>query len=479
TLAATEEQWTELLDRVQIALPPAAMDIVRTLRSTIAYILINRDGPRIQPGSRAYSRSWIRDGSLESAALLRMGFPRAVREFAEWYAPFQYPNGKVPCCVDSRGADPVPENDSHGELIFLIMEYYRYTNDRAFLEKMWPHIAGAVAYIDTLRAERMTPEYRTPDKRAYFGLLPQSISHEGYSAKPMHSFWDDFFALRGLKDAAAAAAILGKDQEAKRIAATRDAFRRDILRSIQLSMEDHDIDYIPGSVELGDYDATSTTIAVEPVGELANLPEPALRNTFERFWREVSHRPDSTTWDAYTPYELRAVGTFVRLGWRDRALRLLEQYMGDRRPSAWNHWAEVVWRAPRTPKFIGDMPHTWVGSDFVRSVVDIFAYDRESDSALVVGAGIPAAWVDSAPGVTVRALRTPHGELDLTMRGDGSKVTARIGGGLAVPPGGVVLRSPYDRRIRAATIDGNAATISRDGSELVVKKLPATVVLSY
>jgi hypothetical protein len=479
TLAATEAQWATLLDRVDIELPPDAMDIARTLRSTIAYILINRDGPRIQPGSRAYSRSWIRDGSLESAALLRMGFPGAVREFAEWYAPFQYANGKVPCCVDSRGADPVPENDSHGELIFLIMEYYRYTNDSAFLEKMWPHIAGAVAYIDTLRAERMTPEYRAPEKRAYYGLLPQSISHEGYSAKPMHSFWDDFFALRGLKDAAAAAAILGKAEEAKRIAATRDDFRRDILRSIQLSMKEHDIEYIPGSVELGDYDATSTTIAVEPVGELANLPEPALRNTFERFWREVSHRPDSTTWDAYTPYELRAVGTFVRLGWRDRAIRLLEQYMSDRRPSAWNHWAEVVWREPRTPKFIGDMPHTWVGSDFVRSVVDIFAYDRESDSALVVGAGIPATWVDSAPGVTVRALRTPHGELDLTMRGDGRSVTARIGGKLTVPRGGIVLRSPYDRRIRSATVDGRAAAVSGDQTEVVVKELPATVVLSY
>lgn len=479
TLAATEEGWATLLDRVQIELPPGAMDIVRTLRSTIAYILINRDGPRIQPGSRAYSRSWIRDGSLESAALLRMGFPRAVREFAEWYAPFQYPSGKVPCCVDSRGADPVPENDSHGELIFLIMEYYRYTHDHAFLERMWPHIAGAVAYIDTLRAERMTPEYKTPEKRAYYGLLPQSISHEGYSAKPMHSFWDDFFGLLGLKDAAAAAAILGKRQEAKRIAAMRDDFRRDILRSIQLAMKEHDIDYIPGSVELGDYDATSTTIGVEPVGELVNLPEPALRNTFERFWREVSNRPDSTGWDAYTPYELRAVGTFVRLGWRGRALRLLEQYMGDRRPPAWNHWAEVVWREPRTPKFIGDMPHTWVGSDFVRSVVDMFAYDRESDSSLVVGAGIPATWVDSVPGVKVRALRTPHGELDLTIHGEGNKVTARIGAGLTVPRGGVVLRSPYDRRIRSASIDGRTTAVSRDGREVVVRALPATVVLSY
>jgi hypothetical protein len=30
-----------------------------------------------------------------------------------------------------------------------------------------------------------------------YGLLPESISHEGYSAKPMHSYWDDLWALKG------------------------------------------------------------------------------------------------------------------------------------------------------------------------------------------------------------------------------------------------------------------------------------------
>jgi hypothetical protein len=36
--------------------------------------------------------------------------------------------------VDWRGADPVPEHDSHGELIFAVAEVWRYTKDRAFLE---------------------------------------------------------------------------------------------------------------------------------------------------------------------------------------------------------------------------------------------------------------------------------------------------------------------------------------------------------
>ncbi|HEX6966714.1 MAG TPA: discoidin domain-containing protein [Gemmatimonadaceae bacterium] len=477
TLAAAEEQWAALLDRVRIELPPAAMDVVRTLRTTIAYILINRDGPRIQPGSRSYSRSWIRDGSLESAALLRMGYPRAVRDFAEWYAPFQYPSGKVPCCVDSRGADPVPENDSHGELIFLVMEYYRYTHDHAFLERMWPHIAGAVAYIDTLRAERMTPEYRTPEKRAYFGILPQSISHEGYSAKPMHSYWDDLFALRGLKDAAFLAGVLGRRDDAARLGALRDEFRGHLVESYQRAMEMHGIDYLPGSVELGDFDATSTTVALAPVDEAHHLPAAALAATFDRYLREFRERRDGTrAWDAYTPYELRSVGTMVRMGRKAEAHELLDYFLRDRRPAGWNQWAEVVWREYREPKFIGDMPHTWVGSDFIRSVLDMFAYERGADSALVVGAGVPAEWV-AGPGLRVRGLGTHYGPLDLDMRMEGDAVHVRIAGALRIPRGGIVLRSPLDRPVERATVNGAPAAVRDRG--LRIRRVPAEVVLEY
>ena len=38
------------------------------------------------------------------------------------------------------------------------------------------------------------------------------------------------------------------------------------------------------------------------------------------------------------------------------------------------------------------MPHAWVASDFVRSALDLFAY--ECDDALVLAAGVPADWFD-------------------------------------------------------------------------------------
>ncbi len=476
-LDTTETAWRKKLSRVAVSLPSFAARIPSAIRANLAYILINRDGPSIQPGSRSYERSWIRDGALTSAALLRLGQYDEVREFIDWYSKFQFDNGKIPCCVDSRGADPVPENDSHGEFIYLIAEYFRHTGDRALLERTWPNVTRAVAFMDSLRLSRTTPEFQTGEKQVFYGLMPQSISHEGYSAKPMHSYWDDFFALRGFKDAVEIATVLAKP-EVTRYAAARDQFRKDFYASIALSMRQHKIDYIPGAAELGDFDATSTTIAVNPGDEQEHLPRAALNRTFEKYYENfVIRRDKDSTWEAYTPYEWRTVGTFVRLGQKAKAHEIADFFFEDQRPKAWHHWAEVVFRDSLNPKFIGDMPHTWVGSDFIRSALDMFAFEQESDSSLVIGAGILDSWVREANGASIRRLSTHYGQLSYTMRQVGREIEVRIESGLRMPPGGLVIRSPATRSLRGATINGKAVAAGKD--EVIVRSLPATVTLRY
>jgi hypothetical protein len=354
-----------------------------------------------------------------------------VCEFIEWYAKAIHENGYVPCCVSAAGADPVPEHDSHGQFIYLVAEYYRHTNDRALVDRMLPTIRRIVAFIDKLRHERMTPKYRNT---AFYGMVPESISHEGYSAKPMHSYWDDLFILKGLEDAEF---LTGE----KNFAAE---FRAHLLASIERSMREKNIDYIPGSVELGDFDATSTTVGVTPVD--AELPRTALLRTFEKYWE---HALEPRT---YTPYELRVVGTLVRLGQAEKARTLLNYFFEDQRPSAWHHWAEVVRANPREGGFIGDMPHTWVGSDFVRSALDFFAY--EEDDALILAAGVAPEWAKR--GVRVRGLSTHFGVLDYSMEDH----RVRIAGNVRVPKNGIVVISPFD------------------GTRTVIRQLPADITLT-
>jgi hypothetical protein len=446
--------------------------IAESLESQLAYILVNRAGPAIQPGTRSYARSWIRDGSLTSTALLRLGHADAVREFIEWFAPYQYPNGKIPCVVDWRGADPVPEHDSSGEFIYLVAEYYRHTRDRALVEEMWPRVAAAAGYLDSLRHECRTAEFTAPEKKHFYGLLPPSISHEGYSAKPMHSYWDDFFAYLGFKDATFLAKELGRTEDAARLATIRDEFAKDLAASVEAARRVHGIDYIPGCADLGDFDATSTTIALSPTNAAAILNPGALHRTFERYWEFFTARRDGAPWDAFTPYEMRAIGAFVRLGWRDRAQELMTWFLSQQKPIGWRQWPEVVRREDRVPHFLGDLPHTWVGSDFVRSVLDMLAYEREEDESLVLGAGVPVEWLSDRM-ITVGNMSTHYGPLSFTMRRAGEGVEVEIETGTRIPPGGIAVQVPL-AAVRTWSVNGKR--VSTSGREIIVRKLPATVV---
>ncbi|HET9888375.1 MAG TPA: discoidin domain-containing protein, partial [bacterium] len=103
---ASREAWRQRTWTIAFDLPEPAAAWARALQSQIGFILVNRAGPAIQPGTRSYARSWIRDGTLTSTALLRTGHTKEARDFLEWYAPHQYKDGKIPCVVDARGADP-------------------------------------------------------------------------------------------------------------------------------------------------------------------------------------------------------------------------------------------------------------------------------------------------------------------------------------------------------------------------------------
>jgi hypothetical protein len=477
---ATEEarargEWRSRLDRVELLLPAAARELGRTLRTGLAAILIHRDGRAIQPGSRAYARSWIRDGALTGAALLRLGHLDAARDFADWYSGFLYPDGKVPCCVDRRGADPVPENDSHGEWIHLVREVYRYGRDPEFARRHFPSVERAVGYLDRLRAERRSAAYASGENRIFFGLLPQSISHEGYSEKPMHSYWDDAFGYLGYDDAAELAQALGRTDLAARWRRSRDEFGADIAASIAAVEKRHGIDYLPGCAELGDFDATSSTILLEPTALADRLPRAAVEATFARVAREFEERRDGRRpWDVYTPYELRAVGAYVRLGWRDRAQELLDFYLEGRRPAAWNQWAEVVEREPRVPRFLGDLPHGWVASDYARSLIDLFAYERRGARQLVIAAGVPRRWLESGETLGVRGLSTPWGPLSYRLRYRGGRIEADLEALAEMPAGGVVLALPLSGAIGQATVDGLPTPAS---AEIRLDRLPARVVV--
>ena len=105
-----------------------------------------------------------------------MGEVTAAREFVDAYQGILFDSGKVPCCHDARGADPVVENDSHGQYLYAVAEVCATRRDAAFLARHWPAVQRTVAYIDHLRQSSARPPTKRPSAPAS-GLMPPSISH--------------------------------------------------------------------------------------------------------------------------------------------------------------------------------------------------------------------------------------------------------------------------------------------------------------
>jgi hypothetical protein len=440
-------------------------------------VLVNRDGAALQPGPRRYTRSWIRDGAIMAGALLRSGQNAEACEFARWYARYQAADGNVPCCVDAKGPDWLAEHDSHGELIFAVMDCYRFTRDRDFLAEMWPAVRKAVDYLEALRTTRLGPEFDAPELLARRGLIPESVSHEGYLAHPVHSYWDDFWALQGYRDASAMASILGEEGEAERIGVAGEELHAALRASIEHTIAERGIEYLPGSVEWADFDPTATANSVALLDAVEDLPGAALQRTFDQYMEGLRRRQSGEMdWNNYSAYEIRIVGALVHLGRRDDANELMEFLLGDRRPRAWNQWPEISWRNPRSPGHLGDVPHTWIGAEYVLAFRSMLVYERPSEESLVLAAGIPARWLDGGE-VGARGLPTHYGRLDFRLRRDDARTTVvSVAGDLDIPRGGIVLRPPLAGPLSSVEVNGRPLT-TFEAESATIDTCPAQVVL--
>jgi hypothetical protein len=346
-----------------------------------------------------------------------------------------------------------------------------------FLAEMWPAVVAAVGYLEALRAERLGPEYETEGKQACRGILPESVSHEGYLAQPVHAYWDDFWALRAFGDAAELARAQGDATQEARFARLRDELGGCLYASIETTIRERRIPYVPGSVEWADFDPAATATALTTTDAVLRLPAAELAYTFDEYLAGFRRRcRGEIEWANYSAYEIRIVGALVRLGRRDDAHEVLRCLLDDRRPRAWNQWPEISWRDPRSPGHLGDLPHTWIAAEYVLAVLGLFAFEDPSAGSLVLAAGVPDAWLSGGREVVVEGLPTYYGALSYTLaREAGGSLRLALSGALA-PPGGIVLRPPLGGPLRRVRVDGRE--VERFGATSVtIARAPATIVM--
>src|SRR5207244_4571883 len=117
------------------------------------------------------------------------------------------------------------EWDANGAALWTLAEHWRLTRDRAVLDFTAPAVARGVRWIERKRHARR--RRRDPELR---GLLPASISAEHLGPFD-YFYWDDFWALAGLRDGAALLAAGGDEPAAGPARTWGAAMRSDLAPS--------------------------------------------------------------------------------------------------------------------------------------------------------------------------------------------------------------------------------------------------------
>lgn len=468
--AGVSADWQDRLGQIGIRLPdPSLVDM---LRAQAAYMLINQTGPAMQPGPRNYNRSFIRDGMATSAVLLRMGEANVARDYLAWYSEHGvHGNGLVSPILNNDGSVNTGfgsdiEYDSQGQYIALVADVARLDGGPESVRAYLPKVKAAMRFLQELRERTLVPGYMAgqPAPERFAGILAPSISHEGYPS-PTHSYWDDYWGLKGWHDGAWLAESLGDMETAAWARAQYRLLHDALAASIRATMAWKGIDFIPASADLGDGDPTSVSIALDPTGAQGVLPEAALRTTFARYLEDVRRRAQPDALYAYTPYEIRNVLSYVHLDQPAVADELLQGLLHDRRPLEWQVLAEVVHSRLRFPRYLGDMPHTWIGAEYGRTLFGMLM--REDDDALSLLPGTPPSWV-AGQGLAVERLPTAYGTLQMQAREREGTLEVTLGEGLRRDTA-VRVWWPQRTPPKSVRVDGRAVA-GFDGQGVLLKQ---------
>ena len=410
SLSDTAVAWEDTLNRVQIDVPDELVE--GGVRASTGYLLLSIDPNGPHPGPLTHDAMWVRDAAYIGLALLQLGHGDAVRDYIPQIFAAQEPNGRVPPIQGEKIPWDDEEWDAQGQAIFLATSYYRYTGEKASLEKWYPALRAAAKFIVDLRLADSQGDGPAQ------GLLPPSKSAEDLGPPDQHYYWDNLWAVAGLEEAAYAAGELGKPEDAAWMKAEAEALRDAVLRSVEHVMGPEPA-YIPGAVEDVESSAMArgTVPALWPV-QVFSPDSPLIARSFDTYHKRWI-APDSGGFrhrqDQFWPYGgLELAHAYLRLGRKDVLHEILGWSLEHQTLDGTYAWAEQV--DPETGGFSGgDMPHAWAAASYATLVREMLVSEREDH--VVLFSGVPGWWFEDDRTITMVDAPTHFGPLNLHTEG--------------------------------------------------------------
>jgi len=353
----------------------------------------------VYPGPYTYKRFWFRDCAFILHAILCLGLEQRVERVLDTFPRRQLRNGFF--------FSQETEWDSNGEALWIMSRFLQLTGRAPKLAWNAAIDRGAQWIVD----KRLPAEGDAP----HAGLLPPGFSAEHLGPSDYY-YWDDFWAIGGLRAAAEMLNALGKSRRAGELEDEAASLARSMDRSFELAARRLGRVAMPASpYRRLDAGAIGSLAGGYPL-ELQAPDDVRLRGTVEYllgdcfvdgcFFQDMIH-------SGLNPYlTLHVAQVLLRAG-DARALALVHEVA--RRASPTGQWPEAI--HPLTGGgCMGDGHHAWASAEWVLMMRALFV--REDGGGLVLASGIPPEWLAQREPLSFGPTPTPHGPLSVRVDAD-------------------------------------------------------------
>lgn len=357
----------------------------------------------VYPGPYTYKRFWVRDTAFIVNALLCAGLKDCAERALPELLSRQIHSGYF---LSQEG-----EWDANGEALWTLGQFCRLTGQRPPDEWRGPLTKGG----EWILHKRLPDDHAGPQA----GLLPAGFSAEHLGLNDYY-YWDDFWAVAGLRSAAELLGRLGDSVTAEKFVGGANEMMAAIRRSLEQTASRRRIPGIPAAPQRRmDAGAVGSIVGGYPLQLLPTDDEGLLATT--RFLQEQCFVDGGFFQDmihsGINPYlTLQIAQVLLRAG-EPGWFSLVETVAELASPTG--QWPEAI--HPRTlGGCMGDGQHVWAAAEWVMAMRNAFV--REEGDSLILASGIPSRWLESDRPVSLASAPTSWGDVTVTVNRSGENV---------------------------------------------------------
>jgi hypothetical protein len=409
--AEARAYWEKLVGRVELRLPDVRWSEAFAAITGHAALAMNEGAPDV---AVVNYNVFNRDGVYVANILQKAGRADLAAEAIEYFLAHPF-NGRS-----------YPEADNPGQILWIMGEHWRFTQDRAWLERVWPaaqKLAAMIRYYRTTAG----PHWVQMDALVFGNEVPPDKRRE---LKPgrcdgHNPAYTEAFDVAGIQ----AAAWLAQGMDRAEDSAQHEALVVELLTRYDRKYGAH----LP--------DRYGSYCVLWP----CRLYPFAQSRVFKQFRGLGPQKPESWRY-----FPLARAHQSLLAGNREAGYRTLEYHLDESQMRGWYACDEGGksgsggWGHLRTT-WNGSvaMPHGWAIAEVHLLLRDCLAF--EDGNRLVLFAGMPERWFTYKDGWSIRNLPTHFGALNVSWDVTGDGATLRLSGG-AAPPQGLVLSLPASLR---------------------------------